>query len=58
MAAVRVAEQVPIREALGRVTAVPVRAHWPARLVPPAPRWDGIATEAGLVARPADAASR
>jgi putative molybdopterin biosynthesis protein len=51
------AEQVPIREALGRVTAAPVRAHWPAPRAACA-AMDGIAIEAGLVARPADAASR
>src|SRR5215470_2585513 len=45
------AEEVPVRDGLGRVTAVPVRARWPA------PRFacaamDGIAIKAG----PADAA--
>src|SRR5215472_8664002 len=46
------AEEVPVRDGLGRVTAAPVRARWPA------PRFacaamDGIAIKAG----PADAAS-
>ena len=54
---VPVAEQVPIREALGRVTAAPVRARWPAPSAACA-AMDGIAIKAGPVGRPADAAGR
>ncbi len=51
------AEQVPVRDGLGRVTATPVRARWPS------PRttcgaMDGIAVRAGAAPRPADDAGR
>jgi putative molybdopterin biosynthesis protein len=51
------AEQVPVRDALGRVTAAAVRARWPA------PRnacaaMDGIALNASSAPGPADAAGR
>ena len=51
------AEQVPVRDGLGRVTAAPVRARWPS------PRstcaaMDGIALRAGSAPWPADEAGR
>src|ERR1022692_4297397 len=51
------AEQVPVRERLGRVTAASDRACWPAPRATCA-AMDGIAIKAGSVACPADAASR
>ena len=51
------AEQVPVRDGLGRVTAAPIRARWPA------PRsacaaMDGIAIRAGSAPGPPDAAGQ
>ncbi len=51
-----VAEQVAIAEALGRVTAAPVRARWPAPSTALA-AMDGIAIKASPAGRPAAAAS-
>jgi putative molybdopterin biosynthesis protein len=51
------AEQVPVREELGRVTAAPGRARWPAPRATCA-AMDGIAIKAGSVACPSDDGSR
>jgi MoeA N-terminal region (domain I and II) len=51
------AEQVPVREGLGRVTAAPVRARWPAPRATCA-AMGGIAIKASSAACPADAGSR
>lgn len=51
------AEPVPVQDGLGRVTAAPVRARWPAPRTACA-AMDGIAMTAGSIAFPADAASQ
>ena len=51
------AEQVPVRDGLGRVTAVPVRARWPSPRTSCA-AMDGIAVSAGSAPGPADSAGR
>jgi putative molybdopterin biosynthesis protein len=48
------AEQVPVRDGLGRVTAAPVRARWPIPRSASA-AMDGIAISAGSAPEPADA---
>jgi molybdopterin molybdotransferase/putative molybdopterin biosynthesis protein len=51
------AEQVPLREGLGRVTAAPVHARWPVPRAASA-AMDGIAMRAACLACPADAAGQ
>ncbi len=48
------AEQVPVRDGLGRVTAAPVRARWPSPRTSCA-AMDGIAVSAGSAPRPDEA---
>ena len=51
------AEQVPVRDGLGRVTAAPIRARWPAPRTACA-AMDGIAIRAGSAPGPPDAAGQ